>query len=59
MTQRNLFTKQKQAYRYQNQIYGYQMGNVESESEVLSHVRLFVTPWTVALQAPPSVGFSR
>ena len=25
----------------------------------LSHVRLFVTTWTVAYQAPPSVGFSR
>ena len=25
----------------------------------LSRVRLFVTPWTVAYQAPPSVGFSR
>ena len=25
----------------------------------LSHVRLSVTPWTVALQAPPSMGFSR
>ena len=25
----------------------------------LSRVRLFVTPWTVAHQAPPSVGFSR
>ena len=25
----------------------------------LSGVRLFVTPWTVALQAPPSMGFSR
>ena len=24
----------------------------------LSHVRLFVTPWTVAYEAPPSVGFS-
>ena len=24
-----------------------------------SHVRLFVTPWTVALQAPLSMGFSR
>ena len=23
-----------------------------------SHVRLFVTLWTVALQAPPSMGFS-
>ena len=26
---------------------------------MLSHVRLFVTPWTVAHQAPPSMGFSR
>ena len=25
----------------------------------LSHVRLFVTPWTVAHQAPPSMGFAR
>ena len=25
----------------------------------LSRVRLFVTPWTVAYQAPPSKGFSR
>ena len=25
----------------------------------LSHVRVFATPWTVALQAPLSVGFSR
>ena len=25
----------------------------------LSHVRLSVTPWTAAHQAPPSVGFSR
>ena len=25
----------------------------------LSHVRLSATPWTVAYQAPPSVGFSR
>ena len=26
---------------------------------VFSHVRLFVTPWTVARQAPPSMEFSR
>ena len=42
---------------------------VESEEELksllkvkvksLSHVRLFATPWTVACQAPPSMGFSR
>ena len=25
----------------------------------LSHVGLFSTPWTVACQAPPSMGFSR
>ena len=25
----------------------------------LSHVQLFVTPWTVADQAPPSMGYSR
>ena len=33
----------------------------ESESEVksLSRVGLFETPWTVAYQAPPSMGFSR
>ena len=27
--------------------------------KVLSHVRLFVTPWTVAYQSPPSKEFSR
>ena len=30
-----------------------------SEVKLLSPVRLFVTPWTVAYQAPPSLGFSR
>ena len=25
----------------------------------LSHFLLFATPWTVAYQAPPSIGFSR
>ena len=34
-------------------------GNLESEVKSLSHVRLFATPWTVAYQAPQSVGFSR
>ena len=28
-------------------------------SDMLSHVRLFATPWPVAYQAPPSMGFSR
>ena len=27
--------------------------------DTLSRVRLFATPWTVAHQAPPSMGFSR
>ena len=30
-----------------------------SEVKSLSHVQLFETPWTVAHQAPPSMGFSR
>ena len=29
------------------------------EVKSLSRVQLFVTPWTVAYQAPPSMGFSR
>ena len=27
--------------------------------KLLSHVRLFATSWTIACQAPPSMGFSR
>ena len=27
--------------------------------KLLSHVRLLATPWTIAYQAPPSMGFSR
>ena len=36
-------------------------GILKSEKKVklLSHVRLFVTPWTAAYQAPLSMGFSR
>ena len=30
-----------------------------SEVKLLSHVRLFATPWTVAHQAPQSMEFSR
>ena len=29
------------------------------EMKSLSHVWLFATPWTVACQAPPTIGFSR
>ena len=32
---------------------------VKMKVESLSHVPLFVTPWTVAYQAPQSMGFSR
>ena len=32
---------------------------VKVKVKSLSHVLLFVTPWTVAYQAPPSMGFSR
>ena len=31
----------------------------QSEWKSLSHVWLFATPWTVAYQVPPSMGFSR
>ena len=30
-----------------------------SEVKSLSRVQLFAMPWTVAYQAPPSIGFSR
>ena len=30
-----------------------------SSVQSLSHARLFATPWTVAYQVPPSMGFSR
>ena len=35
------------------------MLKVKVKVKSLSRVRLFVTPWTVAYQAPPSMGFSR
>ena len=30
-----------------------------ADVKLLSHVQLFVTQWTIACQAPPSIGFSR
>ena len=33
--------------------------SLSSEVKSLSRVRLFVTPWTIAYQAPWSMGFSR
>ena len=35
------------------------LAKVKVKVKSLSHVRLFATPWTVAYQAPPSMGFSR
>ena len=32
---------------------------VKVKVKSLSSVRLFATPWTIAYQAPPSMGFSR
>ena len=32
---------------------------VERKRKLLSHVRLFVTPWTADYQGPLSMGFSR
>ena len=37
----------------------YNNNESESESEALSGVQLFATPWTVAYQAPLSMEFSR
>ena len=38
-------------------MYSWPLNNTKVKS--LSRVRLFVTPWTVACEAPPSMGFSR
>ena len=37
----------------------FQLVVVKVKVKSLSHVRLFATLWTVAHQAPPSIGFSR
>ena len=36
-----------------------EMYTLKVKVKSLSRVRLFATPWTVAYQAPPSMGFSR
>ena len=45
------------AFRSQLQSLWWGKGKVKEKS--LSPVRLFATPWCVACQAPPSMGFSR
>ena len=37
----------------------FRKGRIQVKVKSLSHVRLFATPWTVAYQASPSMGFSR
>ena len=36
-----------------------QLDFILTQSKSLNRVQLFATPWTVAYQAPPSMGFSR
>ena len=38
---------------------GLTLSMTKSEVKSLSRVRLFATPWSVAYQAPPSMGFSK
>ena len=38
-------------------VMGHQAPQQKVKVKSLSHVRLFVTPWTVAYQAPPSMRF--
>ena len=38
---------------------GLMLCSMKVKVKLLSSARLFVTPWTVAYQAPPSMGFSR
>ena len=44
---------------YQGQVPDLIVIPVPVKVKLLSRVRLFATPWTVAYQAPPSMGFSR
>ena len=39
--------------------YGYYNTHLKVKVKLLNRVRLFATPWTVAYQTPPSMGFSR
>ena len=71
MVQMKLFTKQKLSHRCRKQTDGYQRGkerrdeledwssHMKVKVKLFSHVQLFATPWTVAHQAPPTIGFSR
>ena len=54
----NIPTGQQWRCRHREQTDG-RGGGRRREEKSLSRVRLFATPWTVAHQAPPSMGFSR
>ena len=57
---RNLYARQEATVRTRHGTMGwFQIGKVKVKVKSLSRVRLFATPWTVAHQAPPSMGFSR
>ena len=45
--------------KYQSLLLEGPVAKLKVKLKSLSHVRLFSTPWTVAYQAPPSMGFSR
>ena len=44
---------------FRNQLQSLWCGKGKVKEKSLSPVRLFATPWCVACQAPPSMGFSR
>ena len=46
-------------YHEQQHVLGQVSCNLCVKVKLLSRVRLFATPWTVAYQALPSMGFSR
>ena len=51
--------KQFMRERYRQLGYESSLGKVKVKVKWISCVRLFVTPWTIAHQIPPSMGFSR
>ena len=50
---------EKVMYDIRGLLRGQEVSKVKMKVKSLSRVRLFVTPWTVARQAPPSIGFFR
>ena len=47
------------SYLFFQQMFTRNLLCVKVKVKSLSRVRLFATPWTIAYQAPPSLGFSR